>query len=229
MIGGQKERELGGEGTKDCWRILSLCLSASSLSFAICASCCFCFLLLPKIFSSTMPFLCVDCVCALVVCLALLQHHIAQLNLACRLLPSTARHTTAAPWPARQGGACRGRGAPIGAQAARVSRLSPRDDSDLRRSTHGAELDAFERVVMLSTEPREADEDEGGSTFTVYRMRCFTKDERGACRGRGAPTGPQAARPGAPPSADRKRSLAARGVPSCGCSDCIEIPYYFNS
>lgn len=59
-----------------------------------------------------------------------------------------------------------------------VSRLSPRDVSDLRKSTRGAEIDVFERVVMLSTELREADEDEGSSAFTVYRMRCFTKDDR---------------------------------------------------
>ena len=59
-----------------------------------------------------------------------------------------------------------------------VSRLSPRDVSDLRKSTRGAESDVFERVVMLSTELWEADEDEGSSAFTVYRMRCFTKDDR---------------------------------------------------
>jgi hypothetical protein len=59
-----------------------------------------------------------------------------------------------------------------------VTRMSPRDVSDLRKSTRGAEIDVFERVVMLSTELREPDEDEGGNAFTVYRMRCFTKDDR---------------------------------------------------
>eukprot|EP01044_Picomonas_judraskeda_P037822 COSAG03_NODE_17362_length_377_cov_0.881295_1_plen_65_part_10 len=32
--------------------------------------------------------------------------------------------------------------------------------------------------VAPCTELREADEDEGSSAFTVYRMRCFTKDDR---------------------------------------------------
>ena len=65
-----------------------------------------------------------------------------------------------------------------GASELVVSRMSPRDVSELRKSTKGAEIDVFERVVMLNWEQREGDADEGGVTFTIYRMRCFTKDDR---------------------------------------------------
>ena len=65
-----------------------------------------------------------------------------------------------------------------GASELVVSKMSPRDVSELRKSTKGAEIDVFERVVMLNWEQREGDADEGGVTFTIYRMRCFTKDDR---------------------------------------------------
>lgn len=60
----------------------------------------------------------------------------------------------------------------------RASRMSPRDVSKLRMSTAGSQIDIFERFAMLNFELKEGDDDEGGIRFTIYKMRCFTKDDR---------------------------------------------------